>query len=121
MERIFIPGELYSKKNSKQWTGRHLISSPKVREYEKSALPLYVNQKKIFLNMVEGKKYPLRVHFRPIRMTKRLFDYNNIIQIVQDMMVKAEWLPDDNMKYLIPVIEEYGVDKHNPGVEIWVE
>ena len=48
------------------------------------------------------------------RKTKRDFDYNNIIQGLQDMMVKAGYLPDDNANYITPHFEDYEVDKRSP-------
>jgi hypothetical protein len=38
---------------------------------------------------------------------------------VQDDMVKAGWIEDDNAEFILPVFEQYTYDKSNPGV--WIE
>ena len=35
-------------------------------------------------------------------------------------MVKYGWLEDDNMTYLLPVLDDYEYDKEKPGVYIQV-
>ena len=68
-----------------------------------------------------GKKtppYSVGMYF--IRDSKRRFDYNNISQIVTDLMAKHDWIEDDNADCIIPVFLGYEVDKKNAGVEITV-
>ena len=50
-----------------------------------------------------------------------MFDYINPAQTVQDLMVKNEWIEDDNANYIIPRFEEFTYDKENPGVEQGME
>lgn len=124
-EKIIIPIELYSSKNSRQIfvnskTGKPFVTKSKVaKQNEKDLcrlLPLYLNQWKY---MTANKEFPLKVHFKIYRKTKRAFDYINIIQNLQDCMVKCGWLPDDNADYILPVFEQYEVDSKNPRVEIF--
>ena len=53
-----------------------------------------------------------------MRATKAGWDFNNMSQLVCDMMVKAGWVPDDNVKILFPVppmppLKPYSIDKKN--------
>jgi Holliday junction resolvase RusA-like endonuclease len=132
---ITLYGELYSKKNSKRIirnrnTGKSMIISSQA--YQDSELDfLYqlendVNKTNWELMLkanqdIYGNQYPLHLNFKIYRQTKRSFDYNNIIQGLQDLMVKAEYLPDDNANYLIPSFTPYEVDKHNPRVILSID
>lgn len=74
-----------------------------------------------WLRMAEGYEKPLKVVFKIYRKTHRKFDYVNIIQGLQDLMVKCGWLPDDNADEIIPVFQPYDVDKNDPRVEIFIK
>lgn len=119
---IFIAGNIPSSKNSKQWTGKCLISSKTVREYMNKFAYQFnsLENKKNFKEMLNEKQKPYKVGFYFIRDSKRKFDYINIAQIVQDLMVKNGWVEDDNCNELLPVFLGYEVDKENPGVKITV-
>ena len=119
---ITIYGELYSSKNSKRivkfGNKMALISS---KQYMASVKPieqqLALNRSN-WLRMINGLPRPLKIVFKIYRKTHRRFDYVNIIQGLQDLMVKCGWLEDDNADILLPVFLEYEVDKNNPRVEI---
>ena len=122
---ITIYGELYSSKNSKRivkfGNKMALIAS---KQYMASVKPieqqLVLNRGK-WLRMSEGYEKPLQVVFKIYRKTHRKFDYVNIIQGLQDLMVKCGWLPDDNADEIIPVFQPYDVDKNDPRVEIFIK
>ena len=122
---ITIYGELYSSKNSKRivkfGNKMALIAS---KQYMASVKPieqqLVLNRGK-WLRMAEGYEKPLKVVFKIYRKTHRKFDYVNIIQGLQDLMVKCGWIPDDNADEIIPVFQPYDVDKNNPRVEIFIK
>ncbi len=122
---ITIYGELYSSKNSKRivkfGNKMALIAS---KQYMASVKPieqqLVLNRGK-WLRMAEGYEKPLKVVFKIYRKTHRKFDYVNIIQGLQDLMVKCGWLPDDNADEIIPVFQPYDVDKNDPRVEIFIK
>jgi len=121
MNSIFIPGNVPSSKNSKIWTGKFLINSKTVTKYLKFAEREYQQQAIFFKALAEGKEFPLHVEFKFVRDSKRLFDLINAAQIVQDMMVKYNFIPDDNYTYLIPHFDpEVIIDKKNCGVYITV-
>ena len=120
---IFIPGNVPSSKNSKQWTGKMLINSKPVRNYIKNTKKDYVKSKEEFdshLVTMQGdsRTYPLHIDFYFIRNSRRKFDYINPAQTVQDLMVKYEWIEDDNCDIIIPHFSGYHVDKEKPGVYI---
>lgn len=122
---ITIYGELYSSKNSKRIVkfGNRLalIASS---QYLKSVKPIeqqLVLNKKNWFGMIDGEQKPLKICFKIYRKTHRRFDYVNIIQGLQDLMVKCGWLPDDNADEIIPVFKPYEVDKNNPRVEIYIK
>lgn len=120
-DSIFIPGNVPSSKNSKVWTGRYLVNSKSVKKYLKFAEGHYLYQTTYFERLSSGKEFPLHVEFKFVRDSKRLFDLINAAQIVQDLMVKYEYIPDDNYRYLIPHFDpEVVIDKKNCGVYITV-
>ena len=67
-----------------------------------------------------GKRFPVRIKFMIYRKSHRRTDFINIIQNLCDCLVKEGLLPDDDMRHLIPVFEEYRVDKDNPRTEITI-
>ena len=115
---IFIAGNVPSSKNSKRWTGKMLINSKTVMKYIKDTDKQYKRFRSDFQGMIRGMNFPIIVSFKFIRGTKHRFDYINPAQTVQDLMVKNEWIEDDNMNYIIPQFEPYEYDKENPGVII---
>ena len=117
---IFISGNVPSSKNSKQWTGRMLISSKTTRNYIKNSKVEWETNKNKFLEMVKNKPKPYKISFFFIRDSKRKFDYINPAQTVQDLMTKYGWIEDDNCDEIIPCFAGYAVDKENAGVYIGV-
>lgn len=123
---IILPGELYSSKNgqqiiySKKKQRLMVIKKAVARQQEYSLNVLLMANKKEWDKMVEGKNFPLKVGFYLYRQTRRRFDWCNIIQGLQDAMVKAQYLPDDNASYLTPVFLGWEVDSKNPRCEVCV-
>jgi|TARA_R110000772_G_scaffold176793_1_gene288458 hypothetical protein len=115
---IFISGNTPSSKNSQQWTGRYLIKSKATQQYIKASKQEYLDNTDKFLKMVEGLDKPYNVEFTFIRKSKHRFDYINAAQIVQDLMVKYDWIDDDNMMEMKPFFADYKYDKENPGTII---
>ena len=121
---ITIYGELYSKKNSKQIfknkkTGFSFIaSSKKSKESDVDLMYQLRDKRQEWGDMTKGLEYPLYIAFKVFRKTSRAFDYINIFQGLLDCMVQEEWLPDDNMNYVVPVFKEWKKDKDNPRCEI---
>lgn len=119
-DAIWIPGNMPSSKNSKQWTGKFLVSSKTTQKYIKDSKQDYLDNKDEFISQVGDKDFPIRVAFQFVRGSKHKFDYVNPTQTVLDLMVKYGWMEDDNADVIIPVFEPYTYSKDNPGVYIKV-
>jgi len=119
---LFIPGRTPSSKNSKVWTGRFLVWSKSSQKYAKDTKEYWKNLAPTF--RCEYDKYeslgnlPMPVTFHFVRGTKHKFDYVNPLQTVLDLMVKYEWIPNDDADTIILIFEIYKYDKENPGVYI---
>lgn len=123
---IVLPVELYSSKNgqqiiySKSKQRLMVIKKAVARQQEYTLHTLLMANKREWVKMVDGKKFPLKVGFYVYRKTRRRFDWCNIVQGLQDAMVKEGYLPDDNASYLTPVFLGWEVDSANPRCEICV-
>tara|TARA_R110002126_G_scaffold47605_3_gene133357 strand:+ start:7804 stop:8178 length:375 start_codon:yes stop_codon:yes gene_type:complete len=122
---IFIEGNVPSSKNSKQWTGRMLIKSKATRTYEAATEQAWRENKEQFLDEVRLKPVPFRVGFYFVRGSRHKYDWVNPVQTIQDLMVKHEWMEDDNTTVMVPMpFKRNGVfdhyDKERPGVYIKV-
>lgn len=118
---IFIPGNVPSSKNSKQWTGRALISSKATRKWRSNTQEHWINNRLRFQKWSNDKPRPLKIGFKFIRGTRHQFDYPNPLQTVLDEMVRYKWLEDDNADEVMPYFLTYEYDKENPGVIIVCE
>ena len=118
MVEIFIPGNVPSSKNSKVWTGKHLIWSKTATKYVKDTEKYWKESAIIFVSESLTLATPLKVSFKFIRGSKHKFDYVNPLQTVLDLMVRYEWISDDNADIILPVFEPYKYSKDNPGVVI---
>ena len=123
---IILELELHSSKNGQQIIYSKKLDRPLI--VKKISARVQDNQLKVLLmankhkwdKMIEGKQFPLKVGFYVWRKTKRRFDWCNIVQGIQDSMVKNGYLPDDNASYLTPVFLGWDVDPVKPRVEIFV-
>jgi hypothetical protein len=116
----FIPGNVPSSKNGKQWTGKFLVMSRACREYKKQYFSYYQEFAQDFRQHAVDKPKPLQISFRFIRGSKHAFDYINPLQYVQDLMVEAGWIPDDNADEILPIFIPYEYNKKEPGVKITI-
>jgi len=134
---IFIPENTPSLKNSKPNGKFH---SPSVVKYlRKLGIQGYSPSKKIvkeykpglktyrpnlFREAVggyfENREYPIVLGIHPVRDSRRMADWHNIVHIIMDLLVAHQFIPDDSMKYVFPAPMKlngyyYTVDKNNPG------
>ena len=116
-----IPLTPVSKKNSQRfvknkYTNRqYIIPSSKFSEYEKSAA-LYVPR------MPKPIKDPVNVKCLFYMPTRRLCDLTNMLEAIDDVMVKCGLIEDDNYR----VIQSHDgsrvlYDKENPRTEVFIE
>lgn len=115
MNYLFLAGNVPSSKNSNTWTGKFLVKSKTCQRYIKDFGIQYNLCRENFREIFSQEK-PLRIGMYFVRDSKRRFDYINACQIIADLMVKAEWVEDDNADFFVPVFLGYCVDKDNPGV-----
>lgn len=99
---IYIPGNVPSAKNSKQRTKTGIISSKASLRYKHDISPIYVAKRREFQTTLSNLDPPYNIGFHFIRSTRGRFDFNNMTQMVQDMMVQANWLDDDNVHIMLP-------------------
>lgn len=118
MKTWFIPGNVPSSKNSRQWTGKYFVASKSVQQWRRDTKPYWIKFKDEFLEELEGLEQPYYISFEFIRKTKHKFDYLNPAQTIQDEMVAYDWLEDDHCDIMVPVFEKYSYDKEKPGVII---
>jgi hypothetical protein len=140
---IFISGNIPSSKNSKQFTGKYLISSKVVKNFLKSkGIKSYSTARKeieVYKTMpdtlkdvleplkavIQQMKQPCIIEFHFVRDSKRKFDFHNMVQLPLDLMTAYDIIEDDNMDYVIPMPymknnQWYSVDKEKAGVYIRV-
>lgn len=140
---IFIPGNVPSLKNGKQWTGKYLVKSKTVQNYLRSHgiqnysssdktvkgyktvpdtfRPHAVKLKKLLQNIDK----PYKIEFYFIRKAKNRFDFGNAIELLSDLFTAYDVWEDDNCDNFLPfpwIIDNsvYKVDSKNPGVMLKV-
>lgn len=147
MDKIVIPGNVPSLKNSKIKTSKGIFPSKTVTKYLRSLgiksysvrrkeITGYVKKPNGFLRIFEeanwvkpSEKVVIGFHF--IRKSKHKFDFHNAVQIIADLMVAHDFIEEDDMDWFIPIPltvslkasldgskEFYSYDKENPGVII---
>jgi hypothetical protein len=119
-ESIFIPGNVPSSKNSRQWTGKYSIVSKTTQRYRKATKEYWKKFRETFINNLPPEK-PYIVEFKFIRGNKHKFDYPNPLQTVLDEMVRYGWIEDDNADVILPVFLPYEYNKDKPGVIISIQ
>ena len=120
MNKVFIADNVPSSKNGKRWTGKYLIHSKTVMNYIKNTKSDWVSNRTLFESLIKNKQAPYEIKFTFIRNSRRKFDYINPCQTVQDLMVKYDYIQDDNCDCIIPSFGRYSYDKEKAGVIIEV-
>lgn len=128
-EVIYIPGTVYSSKNHKEIKWRikknknvpFISNNKNVINYMNDMLPLYNSKRSKFKKLIKDIPLPIYLEFCFIMPTYGIWDFNNLTQLVCDMIQKANWLPGDDVNVLLPVPRLkrgyfYFVDKPNTGV-----
>jgi hypothetical protein len=121
---FFIPGSVPSSKNSRLLTKSGLfIASKSVQKYRKICEQYLLMHKTDFKDALSKANKPLIIGFHFVRATTHRWDFINPCQTIQDLMVKAGWIDDDNVDEMFPVPlsikgKTWSYDKSNPGVYI---
>jgi hypothetical protein len=124
---IFIPGNVSSSKNSRVFNMkmRRSFASKTTQTYIKNSQLFWNKHRGEFLKMLEGVEKPYFIGFHFVRNSKRIYDWANPVNTIQDIMKKNDWIADDNVEEMYPVpLKVNGkfstIDKKNPGVYIKV-
>lgn len=123
MINFILPVIPRTKKNSGQIienprTGRPMVlPSAPYRKFEKECLP-YLRRAKVEIGTID---YPINCECLFYMPTKRKVDLPNLLNAIDDAMVKAEFLADDN-RDIIAGHDGSRVfyDKENPRIEITI-
>ena len=119
MKKFRIYGNIASSKNGKIKTRKGLINNKTVQKCYSMILPQLEQIRDEF--KTEIKSYPIKLHIYYYRSSKRIFDYINPTQTLQDAMVKAGLIEDDNTSFLIPIFEGHCyTSREQSGVEFWI-
>lgn len=102
---------VYSKKNHKVISGKKLLSSEKVRQYEKDMLPVYLSKRREWNKQFNPDETPVTLEMYFIRPTKAKFDWVNMAQLPLDMMQTAGWIEDDDCYTITPSFTGWEVNK----------
>jgi len=122
---IFIPYNVPSSKNNRRNYGRFSLPSIRVQKYIDITKPIFLDNKQLFLNSLEGKEKPYLIGIHFVRGTKHKSDFHNGVQAILDLMQAYEFIEADDMSNCFPIPFEidgklYSYDKDNPGVYIKV-
>ena len=86
--------------------------------YIKNTKEDWINSQKQFEELIKDKEVPYKIEFTFLRNSRRKFDYINPCQTVQDLMVKYDYIQDDNCDCIIASFGEYSYNKEESGVII---
>lgn len=114
---IFIKGNVPSSKNTMMPIDNRMIKGGRTRAYEKETDIHFRVFKTRFLEMCKGKAKPYKLEFCFIRDSRRAFDFHNAIQLPMDLLVKHQWIKDDNVNEIVPYPAEpcHGYDPKLSG------
>lgn len=102
---IFIPGNVPSSKNSRMKTkSGAIIKNPRCFLYEKGVKKILIDNRDLFKDSIRDKNKPIFIGLHFIRNSRRRADFHNLVQLIADLLVKYNWIEDDNMNevFFIP-------------------
>lgn len=124
---IILFGNPTTKKNSQkiivnQRTGRPMVvQGEKYRWYEQTCLWRLLTQKDAIAAEMDGKKPPYNCKYIFYRDSERIVDETNLQSAMDDILVAAGVLPDDNFKIIGGHDgSRVRIDRENPRVEITI-
>lgn len=124
LQTVRIDGDVHSSKNSRKvivQRGRVLVlKSDAAKKDESTFAEQLAVQLEKWRDMTKGLQYPYYVKFCFFRGRLGRWDFANLVQGIADAMVKAGYIPDDDVDHFIPVYAGHELDRAAPGVEFWV-
>jgi hypothetical protein len=118
IDAITLSGEIHSWKNSKQIIS--VRGKPRVIRSKQAEADIAIFMPQLLQNreFFASDNYPLHLGFYLYRETKRAYDYINMLQGIQDMLVMAGCIPDDDINHLHPWILGGSHRKGSPAMVI---
>ena len=83
---------------------------------------IFESYRKEWEKMMVGKEYPIVIGYHQVRNSKRLFDFSNSVEVIQDLLTAHNFIPDDNVSYVFPVpmsVEGKLITSENVRYEKW--
>lgn len=125
---ITLFGEIHSSKNSRQIhinraTGKPFVAKSKSSKADEEMLSWQLSEaihREEWERMRCGTEYPYWVAFQFVRQKHARWDFANLVQGIADALVKAGYLPDDDVDHFIPVYAGHEYSKVCPGVMFWI-
>lgn len=119
---FFVPHDVPSAKNSKIKSSRGIFDSKTYRRWKSKTKNSFIDLKPLFIPTWNASDSMI-IGFHFVRKSRRLFDFNNMTQAIQDAMVNHEWIDDDNVNCMLPVPlminnSYVSYNKEHPGVYI---
>jgi hypothetical protein len=65
-------------------------------------------------------RFPVTLLFEFYRNSKRRFDFSNVIETVQDLLVDCRVIPDDSADHVRSIPLFYEIDKANPRCVVYI-
>lgn len=134
---VFIPHEVRSSKNSKQlYIAEKTLNngtvkdvprstdSEAVKEYREKAGSYYEILSHVMQREFRKHEPPYYIEFLFVRSTKAKWDFANMVQLPQDMMVEYKWMGGDDVSVMVPLPPPktsplFLLSKTSPGV--WIK
>ena len=95
-----------------------LVPSKRHKAYTKATGIVWKSVGREFRLQTMGVPKPFQIGFYFVRDSRRIFDYSNALDTCQDLMVEYNWIEDDCMNDIKPILCGYHVDKSKCGVYI---
>lgn len=114
---MVLQGNTPSKKSSQVMIPklRRLVPNARYQKWEKANLKIVSG---VGMGLEAVNLLLLYCHMKFYRDSHRRFDYVNVIQSVQDFLVKAKIIKDDCADLFVPIVAGYEYDKENPRCEL---
>lgn len=113
---------IYKKKVYKIWVWWVFIpfiaSSPDYKQWEARVIPeiKYVQQ----VHKINKKDYPLLFHYVFFFENKKKHDLSNIVESINDMLVKAKIIEDDDHKFIPNLVLSFWWYVKDPKVKVFI-
>lgn len=121
LERKKVAVKMQFPCNLNRYRNAHFQVLNKVKEvYHRQVASLLKEQN---IGPVDGRYAPFHLEYRLWAGTKRAFDLNNVVTVVDkftcDALVECGIIPDDNVKYISSITSRFmGIDRDGARIEI---